>query len=297
MVNNGVVRGGTELMPAMLAPVSVSISAGEAWINGRLFSIDSDGESLLLPPADNSMRRIDRVVLRLDLLGGVDGTGEIYPDILQGTPASNPSPPPLTRNNIVWEISLMRYTRLPGGATITDIVDERTDISVCGITTGMLTLSGTDIERVINNYLMSQVGNVISFHRNDVLTATLPVPTPIITNLRTRAFSGIAVTPGANAYTRNGLTVHVNLSFSMQSISGSLVGSPTLEALPFPAARAETSPITMSSGSNNQPINFPHFIATIPNSRRIMLPSTAWSGTNWQNVFGQFSYTCQNDLG
>lgn len=104
-------------------PGSVQIGTGFAIVKGFYYYNDS-AKSLTVTP-DAQYSRIDRVVLRANLL-----TGPISAILKQGTPGSSPQPPALQRDSSVWEISLARITVTPAGAIT--VADERFDQSVCG---------------------------------------------------------------------------------------------------------------------------------------------------------------------
>lgn len=107
---------------------TVYVDTGAILINGALRSITS---VVNLPIADNTSGnpRIDRIVARLNY---TDRKIEFV--VKQGTPASSPSPPALTRDGNHWELSLARITVANGFSTIISgsITDERGDESVCG---------------------------------------------------------------------------------------------------------------------------------------------------------------------
>ena len=100
---------------------SVQIGTGFAIVKGFYYYNDS-AKSLTVTP-DAQYSRIDRVVLRANLL-----TGPISAILKQGTPGSSPQPPALQRDSSVWEISLARITVTPARAIT--VAEERFDQSV-----------------------------------------------------------------------------------------------------------------------------------------------------------------------
>lgn len=114
------------------AGMSVQVRLGSGWIQGRHFQVYSSPEVINIPSADPSNDRIDRIVARLDL-----NSRDITLRVITGTPATNPTPPGLTRDLGVsrrWEISLAQVRVRSGVASIAqeDIIDERDDVNVCG---------------------------------------------------------------------------------------------------------------------------------------------------------------------
>lgn len=112
----------------------VTVSSGQAWICPERFVgysvIKRNADTLTLPIADGRLPRIDRVVLRYDaatLKGGLT--------ILQGTPASTPTAPAISRTAAVYDLCLAEIRRPAGSTAITvgDIADTRLDEALCGI--------------------------------------------------------------------------------------------------------------------------------------------------------------------
>ena len=112
----------------------VSVNQGIAWLHygefaGAVYGL-TQKKGLTIPLADAVYPRIDRVVIRYDAVQNI-GTAMI----LQGTPASTPAAPAITRNENYYEISLAQIYVGKGVTEITaaDITDERLDETVCGL--------------------------------------------------------------------------------------------------------------------------------------------------------------------
>ncbi len=99
------------------------ISTGFAILRGFYYYNDLNLVFSFVPDANYS--RIDRVVIRVNLLSGPAEAA-----IKKGTPGSNPKAPDLQRDDNVYEISLAQVMVATNG-TIT-VTDERFDSSVCG---------------------------------------------------------------------------------------------------------------------------------------------------------------------
>ena len=114
--------------------MGVNISKGIAWLHYGEFAGAVYGNTneinLPIPLADATYPRIDRVVIRYD---AVQNKG--FLTISPGTPASNPAPAALLRNENAYEISLAKVYVAAGTTEITaaNITDERLDESVCGL--------------------------------------------------------------------------------------------------------------------------------------------------------------------
>lgn len=114
--------------------LTTQITSGMAAIQGYMYGLyDDGGGPLQLTHVEaDVLPRIDRVALRLDR---ATATRSIAPVVLRGTPAASPLAPALTRNGIVWEISLARVAIAAGADEIVggNITDERADDAVCGV--------------------------------------------------------------------------------------------------------------------------------------------------------------------
>lgn len=101
--------------------LTVNVAPGPAWVRGHYYT--SDATVTRTGSTNTSTNpRIDRVVLRLDTTANT-----ITPTIIEGTPATSPVPPALTRTATVHDIPLARMT-CPGSGSAqnyTNLVDER----------------------------------------------------------------------------------------------------------------------------------------------------------------------------
>ena len=112
--------------------MSVIVKSGKAWINGYMYE-NTDNLTLSINTAHGTLKRIDRVVLRLDFINR-----EIKAYILEGTPSSNPVAPTITRDSDKYEIVLADILINNGATSIVqaNITDKRQDTSLCGIVKG-----------------------------------------------------------------------------------------------------------------------------------------------------------------
>lgn len=106
-----------------------TVDTGIAFLEGRYYENDSpldlvhDTESL-------GKSRIDRIVIRLDLR---TEARYVRAFVKKGTPSTNPVPPVLQRDNLVYEISLAQV-RITGGQTYIAtgaVTDERGTEDIC----------------------------------------------------------------------------------------------------------------------------------------------------------------------
>ena len=127
---NGVIlKASTSLQVYAGTGMQIQVRPGIGFINGRIFISDAT-ENLVIETAAATLSRIDRVVLRLDLVNRL-----IDLAILKGTPASDPAAPGLTRNDEVYELCLAEVYVGSAVATLSqsNITDTRSNTAVCGI--------------------------------------------------------------------------------------------------------------------------------------------------------------------
>ena len=114
--------------------MTISVSSGKAWINGYYYN---NTESLTLPLelSNGVLGRIDRIVIRLDLIAR-----DIKAYVLTGTPSSSPVAPELTRSEEVYELGLADITVGKGVLAVSqaNIKDLRFNDNLCGIVKGTI---------------------------------------------------------------------------------------------------------------------------------------------------------------
>lgn len=125
--------------------LNVYVEPGSALINGYMYK-NTTNKVLRIEDADPVLDRIDRVVIRMNRN---QEARNITAQILTGTPAQTPTPPMLTRDSYIYEISIAQVYVTKGASYIgvENITDERLDSSVCGIVKSLI----TDSIAVINN--------------------------------------------------------------------------------------------------------------------------------------------------
>lgn len=108
----------------------IYVQTGSAFLNGRYYQAAEQVELEIPEPDDQD--RIDRIVIRADT-DEEERIAEAH--VLKGTPAADPSPPAITRNGDVFEISLAQVYVADDAVEITnsDITDERDDQALCGV--------------------------------------------------------------------------------------------------------------------------------------------------------------------
>lgn len=117
--------------------MSVTVGAGRAWINGYMYSNDSN-MTLALSAADGALSRTDLIVLRLDMTNRQITLAVMQGDFGGGVPV-------LTRTSDIYELCLAQISVVAGTTQITAqmITDTRADETVCGIVAGAVTQLST----------------------------------------------------------------------------------------------------------------------------------------------------------
>lgn len=112
--------------------MEVRVNMGYAFINGYAFR-NPVSKGVTLDRAEGALNRVDRVVVRWDLV-----LRDIYIDVLKGVPSAKPVAAALTRSTEVWELALADIYVGKGVTKILtqNITDQRFNSAVCGIVVG-----------------------------------------------------------------------------------------------------------------------------------------------------------------
>lgn len=131
---SGVYAKETNFAVSITGSRELTVAPGLAWMNYDDFKGISvcckESTALEVPAADNTLGRIDRVVLQFDTDANMT-TLKLKP----GTPSADPQPPAILQNHRQYELGLATIAVPAGSASITaaDITDTRTDEAVCGV--------------------------------------------------------------------------------------------------------------------------------------------------------------------
>ena len=108
--------------------LAVSMSAGKAWIKGRLY--ENTSTMRFSVAAGAAQPRIDRLVLRMDT-----AERKIGAVLVKGTPAATPTAPALLRNADYYDLGLAEITVPASAISISqsNIKDTRPDDNLCGV--------------------------------------------------------------------------------------------------------------------------------------------------------------------
>lgn len=131
---SGVYSKETNFAVSITGSRELTVAPGLAWMNYDDFKGISvcckESTALEVPAADNTLGRIDRVVLQFDTDANMT-TLKLKP----GTPSADPQPPAILQNHRQYELGLCTISVPAGSAAITaaNLTDTRTDEAVCGV--------------------------------------------------------------------------------------------------------------------------------------------------------------------
>ena len=131
---SGVYAKETNFAVSVTGTRQITVAPGLAWINYDDFKgvsvCSREAVNLTVPDADNTLSRIDRVVLQFDTAANLTTV-----KLKSGTPAAAPEPPAILQNHNQYELCLCTVSVPAGSAVITaaDITDTRADETVCGV--------------------------------------------------------------------------------------------------------------------------------------------------------------------
>ncbi len=150
-IGNGVfATPSTSLFVQANGDMTVTVKAGQAWINGYHYINTAD---LVLPlsTADGTLGRIDRVVVQWSLTNRA-----INVVIKKGTPASNPTAPTYQRNADIYELVLADIVIAKGVISVLQksITDNRWNTTLCGKVAGIVEqIDFSTITAQFNSYM------------------------------------------------------------------------------------------------------------------------------------------------
>lgn len=131
---SGVYAKNSNFAASITGTRQVTIAPGLAWMNYDDFkgvSVCSREDTVLtVPDADNTLNRVDRVVLQFDTASNLTVIR-----LKTGTPAVAAQPPAILQNHSQYELGLCTISVPAGSAAISaaDVTDTRADEDICGV--------------------------------------------------------------------------------------------------------------------------------------------------------------------
>ena len=144
-LTSGVFSGAEDFPVTAAGGLTVTVGAGRGWVHPSRFTGYSitkrEADTLTMPLADQSLPRIDRIVMRYDA-----GARAASLHVLQGTASSTPTAPAISRTELIYDLCLAEITRPAGSTAVTtgQITDTRLDEKLCGIVRDGVTGIPTD---------------------------------------------------------------------------------------------------------------------------------------------------------
>ena len=130
---SGVYSKDTNYAVSVTGARQITVAPGLAWINYDDFkgvsACSREAVNLIVPDADSTLPRIDRVVLQFDTAANLTAV-----KLKPGTPAAAPEPPAILQKHNQYELGLCTVSVPAGSSVVTaaDITDTRADEAVCG---------------------------------------------------------------------------------------------------------------------------------------------------------------------
>lgn len=158
VLTSGILNGGTNLQVTCNGTDRISrINPGKAWLEGYFYKNTDDPLQLTHDEAHGSYDRIDRVVLRLD-----KNTENRYIKafIKIGIPDVAPVPPELTRDDLIYEISLAQVLIVHNTSVIAanKVTDERLNATVCGLVNSLIQVDTTEMQAQFDGFMVTLSG-------------------------------------------------------------------------------------------------------------------------------------------
>lgn len=131
---SGVYAKNSNFAASITGTRQVTIAPGLAWMNYDDFkgvSVCSREDTVLtVPDADNTLNRVDRVVLQFDTASNLTAIR-----LKTGTPAVAAQPPDILQTHNQYELGLCTISVPAGSAAISaaDVTDTRADEDICGV--------------------------------------------------------------------------------------------------------------------------------------------------------------------
>lgn len=131
---SGVYAKNSNFAASITGTRQVTIAPGLAWMNYDDFkgvSVCSREDTVLtVPDADNTLNRVDRIVLQFDAASNITAIR-----LKTGTPAVAAQPPAILQNHSQYELGLCTISVPAGSAAITaaNLTDTRADEDICGV--------------------------------------------------------------------------------------------------------------------------------------------------------------------
>ena len=228
---SGVYSKETNFAVSITGTRQITVAPGLAWINCDDFkgvSVCSREENILtVPEADNTLNRVDRVVLQFDTSENVT---EIK--LKPGTPAVAAQPPDILQNHNQYELGLCTISVPAGSTSVTtaDITDTRADETVCGVmrdgVTGIPTGTLVQQFRAVIDALKGEAADKLGYYPvGSIYQSTDPTSPAALFGGSWEEIASERVLMGASSTHAAGTTVNAGLPNIKFSFTAATCGS------------------------------------------------------------------------
>ena len=228
---SGVYSKETNFAVSITGTRQITVAPGLAWINYDDFkgvSVCSREENILtVPEADNTLNRVDRVVLQFDTSENVT---EIK--LKPGTPAVAAQPPDILQNHNQYELGLCTISVPAGSTSVTtaDITDTRADETVCGVmrdgVTGIPTGTLVQQFRAVIDALKGEAADKLGYYPvGSIYQSTDPTSPAALFGGSWEEIASERVLMGASSTHAAGTTVNAGLPNIKFSFTAATCGS------------------------------------------------------------------------
>ena len=214
----------------------ITVAPGLAWINYDDFkgvSVCSREENVLtVPEADNTLNRVDRVVLQFDTSENITAI-----KLKTGTPAVAAQPPDILQNHNQYELGLCTISVPAGSTAVTaaDITDTRADETVCGVmrdgVTGIPTGTLVQQFRAVIDALKGEAADKLGYYPvGSIYQSTDPTSPAALFGGSWEEIASERVLMGASSTHAAGTTVKAglpNITGTLSDVMGSFYAYPS----------------------------------------------------------------------
>lgn len=171
--------------------LNVKVATGAGIIEGADFENEESRTFTLERPTSGN--RVDRIVIKLDKTLATRAT-QLYVKTGDGTVAAT-----LQRDDNIYEICIAEVTvKSTSNIEQSDIVDKRTDTSLCGIVNSLISVDGEELYQKFQDYIDSVTENLILSNQDNIIKGKLTVTGGITGNVEGNC-SGSSSTCTGNA--------------------------------------------------------------------------------------------------
>ena len=254
---SGVYSKETNFAVSITGTRQITVAPGLAWINYDDFkgvSVCSREENVLtVPEADNTLNRVDRVVLQFDTSENVTAI-----KLKPGTPAVAAQPPDILQNHNQYELGLCTISVPAGSTSVTaaDITDTRADENVCGVMRDGVTVipTGTLLRqfRAVIDALKGEAADKLGYYPvGSIYQSTDPTSPAALFGGSWEEIASERVLMGASSTHAAGTTVKAGLPNIKFSFTAATVGPNYHSGSDYSANGASSSNFNLDASKSN----------------------------------------------